>query len=92
MEQTLHAKVRSQQRGIPPIVVDLVRLHGAHNYDHRGGVVRYLNKRARRSIEKELGSQVMRRLSEFMNVYVVESAVGRAVVTVGHRYKRISRG
>jgi len=91
MQLSTHAKARSQQRGIPPLVVKLVQAHGAREYDHQGGVICYVDKRARRSIEKEVGTQVMRRLDGLMDVYLVESAIDGAIVTMGHRHKRINR-
>lgn len=90
MQISTHAVVRSQQRGIPPLMIKLVQTFGARDYDHHGGVVRYLDKRARRNIEKEVGTQVMRRLNEFADIYLIESVDGGCIVTVGYRYKRIN--
>jgi hypothetical protein len=91
MKMSSHAAIRSKQRGVPPLMVDLLRLFGARDYDHHGGVIRYFDKRARKAAEKAVGSQVMRRLTEFLNLYAVESACDGSLITVGHRYKRIHR-
>ena len=91
MDVTLHAQTRSQQRGIPPLLVDLLRTYGSRDYDHHGGIVRFLDKRARRMIERSIAPEVRRRLSSWMDIYVVESANDGNIITVGHRYKRIVR-
>jgi hypothetical protein len=91
MGYSTHSVTRAQQRGIPPLMIKLVKEFGTRSYDHHGGIVRYLDKRARRAIEREIGTEVMRRLHEFADIYVVESADDGHVLTVGHRYERISR-
>ena len=91
MTMTTHAEVRAQQRGIPPLAIDLVLSYGACEYDHHGGVIRYFDKRARKAAEKEVGVRAMRRLSGFMGLYAVESVNSGNLITVGHRYKRIHR-
>lgn len=39
-----HAKIRVQQRGIPPLIDQLLDLYGREQYDGRGGVVSYFDK------------------------------------------------
>lgn len=91
MNVTKHAAIRSQQRGIPPIVIEWVRKFGQKEFDHRGAVTRYLDKDARKTLTKVIGSQVIRQLETFLDVYVIESTVNGGVITTGHRYKRINR-
>ena len=91
VQSTKHARTRAQQRGAQPLIVNFIRTHGARAYDHHGGVVRYLDKRARKALTKEFGPQVMQQWSKSLDLYLVESATDGALITVGHRYKRIRR-
>lgn len=91
MQTTKHAETRAQQRGAQPLIVNFLRTRGARAYDHHGGVVRYLDKRARKALTKEFSPQVMQLLSNSLDLYLVESATDGALITVGHRYKRIKR-
>ncbi len=85
-----HATVRVQQRGIPSLIVDWLLVYGATAFDHRGAEVRYFDHAARRRLEKEFGRQVVDRLGELLNAYVVVAASG-FVITAGHRLKRVNR-
>jgi len=91
MNSRNHGEIRQQQRGIPSVIVDLVLKYGSREYDHRGGVVKYLNRRGRKVIEQNMGSDFVKRHSDQMNVYVVQSATDGRVITCGHRYARINR-
>jgi hypothetical protein len=82
-----HAERRMQQRGIPPLVVRWLIEFGQIRYDHRGGIVYYFDKRSRRNLEREFGTKVVARLSEFLNAYVVSSTHDETIITVGHRYR-----
>jgi len=64
---------------------------GQKSFDHRGTVTRYLDKAAKKALTKAIGSQVVRQLESFLDVYVIESTDDGAVITIGHRYKRINR-
>jgi hypothetical protein len=88
---TQHARRRMQQRGIPPQVLDWLIDYGSIAYDHHGGRVRYLDHAGRRRLLGEVGSVALRRYHEKLDAYAVESADG-AVLTVGHRYRRLPRG
>jgi hypothetical protein len=85
-----HASRRMQQRGIPPWVVTWLVEFSQIRYDHRGGIMYYFDRRSRRNLEREVGSRLVARLSDYLNVYVVVSSRDEAVVTVGHRYRRLS--
>lgn len=91
MRNRNHGEIRQQQRGIPSVIVDLVLRYGSREYDHRGGVVKYLDRRARRAIEQNMGRDFVKSHSDQMNVYVVQSATDGHVITCGHRYTRINR-
>lgn len=85
---TTHAMVRAQQRGIPAAVIDWVLRYGRERHDHRGASVYFFDKRARRKLGAEVGGAAGRVCDEFGDVYAVVNAFG-AVVTVGHRTKRL---
>ncbi|WP_175899382.1 hypothetical protein [Burkholderia vietnamiensis] len=91
MNISKHGGIRQQQRGIPTVIVDLVLTYGSHEYDNRGGVTKYLDRRGRKAIEQDMGHDFVKRYSNQMNVYVVQSAVDGRVITCGHRHTRIIR-
>jgi hypothetical protein len=76
---TDHARARMRQRGIPAAVVADLLAYGRTEHDHRGGTIVYFDREAR---------AYARRSSR---AYLVLANDG-SVVTVGHRYRRISRG
>ncbi|NNM64772.1 MAG: hypothetical protein HKL99_09220 [Burkholderiales bacterium] len=86
MKHTKHSARRMQQRGIPRLMIEMLQRFGKRAYDHHGGVVRYLDKSARRTIEKYVGSQVYRRMHEFHDAYLVEAVDNGTVITCGHRF------
>ncbi len=83
-----HADVRAQQRGIPPLVVEWLERFGEEVYDHQGCVVLHFSKRSVRCLERNVGREPVRRMSEYLRCYAVMSTDG-VVVTVGKRFKRI---
>lgn len=87
---TRHAKTRSQQRAIPPLILDWLEAYGATEVDHRGAEIRYFDHRARRRLGKVVGHQVVDLLGRLLDTYAVVGESG-AVITVGHRAKRINR-
>lgn len=91
MKTSNHGLIRQQQRGIPASIVDLILKYGSREYDHHGGVVRYLDRHSRNVIERNVDPEFVKRHSEHMNVYVVQSASDGSVITCGHRYARINR-
>ena len=90
MNLTQHARLRMQQRGIPRQAVDYVLAYGRVSHDHRGGCVVWLDKRGKARLGREEGWQAVRKLDKHLNAYAVMGADG-AVLTVGHRYRRIWR-
>ena len=91
MTTSHHAAVRAQQRGIPPLVRDLLTEFGNSQYDGRGGVIKSFNGKSLRRMEKQLGSQPVRCLSRWLDAYIVVSAFDGHTITIGHRDKRINR-
>lgn len=89
---TEHATKRLKQRGIPPLIRNWLIDYGKANYDGHGAVIRYFNKNSIRKMEKALGREPIRRMSEFLRCYLVQSIDG-AIVTIGKRHpnSRINR-
>ncbi len=75
---TDHARARMRQRGIPAAVVDDLLAYGRSEHDHRGGTIVYFDRNARAYAGRN------------SRAYLVIGQDG-AVVTVGHRYRRIVR-
>lgn len=87
---THHATIRAQQRGVPPLIDELLDRYGYELHDHHGAVVVFFNKDSRRSMERELGKRAVACFDRWMNAYKVRSSDG-CTVTLGHRTKRIKR-
>ena len=87
---TAHAKVRMQQRAIPPSVVNLLLDYGERAPAGRGGEIFYFGKRGRQRVHRFNGSVVSRRLEGHWRDYTV--VADGHVVTCGKRYRRIRRG
>jgi hypothetical protein len=51
---TRHAKIRAQQRCIPPLINDLLDRYGQEEYDGHGGITVYLNKASIKNMERDL--------------------------------------
>jgi hypothetical protein len=89
---TEHATKRLKQRGIPPLIRNWLLDYGEANYDGKGAVIRYFTKGSVREMERDFGREPIRRLSEFLRCYLVQSIDG-AIVTIGKRHQnsRINR-
>ncbi len=87
---TQHAVVRMQQRGIPPFVVECLLDHGKVQHDHHGGRILFFDKAAWRRATKNALAKARVELEKYRRSYVVLGSDG-AVLTLGHRYKRIRR-
>lgn len=86
---TQHAKARSQQRGIPPLLIDLLLQFGATEKAPGGAEKVYFDKSARKRIKAYAGS-LAGLLEQHLNIYAVIGD-GDGVVTIGHRLERIKR-
>ena len=82
---THHASVRSQQRGIPPLIRDWLLAYGEEDYDGHGGILRYFSNRSIRMMQRSFGREPLRQLDKYLNSYLVESSDDGAVITIGHR-------
>ncbi|MBA1148272.1 hypothetical protein H0Z60_14545 [Ectothiorhodospiraceae bacterium WFHF3C12] len=91
MEQlrfSTHASVRSQQRGIPPLVVDLIVRFGRvrHEGDER---VFFLDKKGKRQAAGYTGG-LLRKDDGKLDAFVVTDTADQ-VITVGHLYQKKMR-
>lgn len=86
---TRHATVRSQQRSLPPLAVELFERYGAL-CRHDGADVLFMDKRARKQIANAFGgARALRFVEPLLNSYaVVEDG---KVITLAHRTKRFKR-
>lgn len=91
MTHTTHARKRAQQRGIPPLIDQFLDLYGHEHYDGHGGVILYLDKLSIRQMERDMGREPVRRMSEWLDAYKVKSSFDGNTITTGHRTKRIRR-
>jgi hypothetical protein len=88
---TKHAAIRACKRGIPPLIQQWLMDFGEESYDGHGGICRFFSHRSVRSMERCLGREPVRRMSEYLDAYLVESSHDGATITVGHRSRRIKR-
>lgn len=86
IEYTAHARHRSQQRGVPPLITTWLLDYGVEEYDGHGAVVRYFTRESLRKMERELGSAPLKRLSEYLRCYLVQSNRDGTIITVGKRH------
>ena len=90
LELTQHAALRMQQRGISRTTLESLLDYGNYRYDHRGATIVYFDKKARRRLLRDSGRGAYRVMEKRFKAYAVVGSDG-AVVTVGHRDKRIAR-
>jgi len=87
---TRHAQVRMQQRAIRAEALEGLLEFGREAFDHRGhAVILYFDKKARRRLEH--AEPGIKDVNHLARCYAVLSREG-AVLTVGHRYRKIRRG
>ncbi|SFN74564.1 hypothetical protein SAMN05216386_1688 [Nitrosospira briensis] len=87
MELTRHARIRQQQRSIPPMIIELLIGYGACEKAGDGTSKHYFDKRSKRRLDAYAG-KLSSLLIEHLNCYVVVCPEGR-VITAGHRTERI---
>lgn len=85
---TKHATSRQQQRGIPPLIMEWLTCYGTTSHDHHGVEILYFDKRSRKALAKDVGEEIVSRLSGLLDAYAVVSG-GGSIITVGHRFKRV---
>lgn len=86
---TKHARTRSQQRGIPPMAIDLLLQFGATVPLGGGATKVYLDKAARRKLHAYAGP-LAASVYQHLNIYAVLGA-DSGLITVAHRCEPIHR-
>lgn len=85
---TKHAAIRQQQRGIPPLMIDLLLDFGSSEPAGNGTFLLFFDKSARRRLESYAGP-LAKVFQEHLGVYAV--VANETVITTGHRFDRIRR-
>lgn len=88
MNLTKHARIRQQQRGVPPIVIDLLLNYSAVARAGKGATTHYFDKASRRRVMAYAGP-LARQFEEYMDYYAVTGDNGQ-VITVATRPKKIT--
>jgi hypothetical protein len=83
------ASIRSQQRGIPPLIREWPINFGEEVYDHHGAIIYHFTLDSRRKLERNFGREPVRRFQEWLDAYALVSVDEGAVITVKKRYKKI---
>ena len=86
MKFTEHASIRAQQRGVSPLIVDLLVRFGARRGSGDGEELCYFDRHARKIVGAYVGGAIGK-LSEELDAYAI--VIGETVITVGPRYKKI---
>lgn len=87
MNMTTHAKSRSHQCSIPPLIIDWLCKYGRRLHGMNGTTVCFFDNDSRHNLASEVGHVVVRRLADMMDSYLVLS--GNSIVNIGHRYKPV---
>jgi len=87
MNMTKHAKIRQQQRGIPPIIIDLLIGYGTEANAGSQATTHYFDKAARKRLYGYVGG-LSALFEEYLDYYAVVAADG-SVITVAPRIKRL---
>lgn len=85
--RTQHSSIRAKQRGIPPLIIDLLLEFGARVHDGKGAEVCYFDHRSKKRLQSYAGG-LLGKLSGELDAYAVVS--GDKIVTVGTRFKHIN--
>jgi hypothetical protein len=89
MNMSQHANLRSQQRAISPMLVDLLIQFGTSEPAGNGASKVFFDKAARRRVKSYAGP-LAGLLNEYLDVYAVISSEDR-VITAAHLTERIRR-
>ena len=87
---TDHARARMQQRGIPAAAVEILINYGKSAPAGDGCELVFFDKAARARLFRD-NPEAAREAERLCRAYAVLGRDG-AVVTVGHRYRRVPRG
>jgi hypothetical protein len=87
---TMHAETRIQQRGIPPMVVDLLMQFGSASRC-RGSERLMFDKLALRRLRRHLGGdRGLKLIDRWLNVYAIIGDNGQLVI-VAHKHSHFYR-
>ena len=89
MNMSHHARIRGQQRAIPPMLIDLLIQFGSSENAGDGASKLFFDTAARRRVNAYAGT-LASALVAHLDLYVVVASDCR-VITVGHRTERILR-
>jgi hypothetical protein len=87
---SLHARVRMQQRGIPPQVVESLLQCGRVQHDNHGGRIIFFDRSAWKAVCQRGFQALVPAADRHRRTYLVLGGDGM-VKTVSHRYRRIKR-
>lgn len=88
ISKTQHCVLRLQQRGIPPLVLDLLSQFGESQY-HEGCEILSFTKKALRRIAQYAGADIVRQIQKYMACYAVFK--DGACVTVAYQLRHHKR-
>ena len=89
MKTTKHARDRLQQRAIPVLIVEWLFSYGAREHSREKTVILFFDRKARKKLQRAVGSRVVNLLAPVLDAYIVIDAETRQIITAGHRFKRI---
>lgn len=89
MHLSKHAKIRTQQRAIPPILIDLLIQFGSRERAGTGVSRMFFDKPSRRKVKAYAGP-LGHLLDEYLDVYAVVTD-DQKIVTAGHRTQRFEK-
>ena len=89
MQMSQHAAMRSQQRAIPPILVDLLLQFGTNEPAGSGATKIFFDKAARRRVKAYAGP-LAGLFNEHLDVYAVVGTDNQ-VITTAHLTERVRR-
>lgn len=85
MKLSKHASVRSQQRGIPPLIVEWLLEYG-HRSPANGAIRVHMTGRSRRTLSRAVGKQVVGLLGKLLTAEAIIDPSTEAVITVQWRH------
>lgn len=89
MNLTRHAAARSQQRAIPPMMIDLLLQFGKSESAGAGAAKLFFDRQARRRVAAYAGP-LASLLNDHLDLFAVVDQ-DMQVITIGHRLERIRR-
>lgn len=87
---TIHAGIRTQQRGVNRSVLDCLLQYGRHEHDHMGCEVVMFDGGSLAEVARREPRGLWCKADESRSLYAVVNSDGM-VVTTGHRFRRVLR-